>query len=165
MVWDGVYMLGDLLRLEGMNYIGAPIPTIGNHPGTKADSHCLCMKPHLTQKQREASERFIRFISENSIRWAAAGQVPARLSVRNSPEFKKMQVQYAFSKQVPYMMYMPRITTLFEMGIEINLAVEKVIRGRATAKEALDIANVNAQKAMDRDEATMKQAKDQAVQQ
>ena len=51
------------------------------------------------------------------------------------------------------------------MGIEINLAVEKVIRGRATAKEALDIANVNAQKAMDRDEATMKQAKDQAVQQ
>ena len=69
-----------------------------------------------------------------------------------------MQVQYAFSKQIPWMKYPPRITTLFEMGIEINLAVEKVIRGRATAKQALDIANENSQKAMDRDEATQRAA-------
>jgi hypothetical protein len=70
-----------------------------------------------------------------------------------------MQVQSAFAKQIPWMKYPPRITTLFEMGIEINLAVEKVIRGRATAKEALDLANENAQKAMDRDEETQKNAK------
>ncbi|MBI1332282.1 MAG: extracellular solute-binding protein [Armatimonadetes bacterium] len=167
MVWEGVYMLGDLLRLEGMNYVGAPIPTIGNHPGTLADSHTLCIRPNLNPKQREAVERFIRFLSKNSIKWAAAGQVPARLSVRNTPEFKSMQVQYAFSKQIPYMKYMPRITTLFEMGVEINLAVEKVIRGRTTAKEALDIANANSQKAMDRDEATERRARElrQGVQQ
>lgn len=158
MVWDGVYMLGDLLRLEGMQYLGAPIPTIGNHPGTKADSHCLCLKPNISDKKREAGERFIQFLSANSLKWAAAGQVPARKSVRENPEFKKMQVQYAFSKQIPTMMYMPRITVLFEMGVEINLAVEKVIRGRATAKEALDIANANTQKAMDRDEETQRQA-------
>ena len=158
MVWDGVYMLGDLLRLQGLDYVGAPIPTIGNHPGTLADSHCLCLKSNLTPKQREAGERFIRFLSANSIKWAGAGQVPARISVRATPEFHKMQVQYAFSKQIPFMKYPPRITTLFEMGIEINLAVEKVIRGRATAKQALDIANVNAQKAMDRDMETQRQA-------
>jgi multiple sugar transport system substrate-binding protein len=158
MVWDGVYMLGDLLRLEGLEYVGAPIPTIGNHPGTLADSHCLCMKAMLTSKQRDAAERFIQFLSANSLKWAGAGQVPARISVRENPMFRKMQVQYAFSKQIPFMKYPPRITTLFEMGIEINLAVEKVIRGRASAKAALDIANENAQKAMDRDEETQRQA-------
>lgn len=158
MVWDGVYMLGDLLRLEGLEYVGAPIPTIGNHPGTLADSHCLCLKANLSPSQRDAGERFIQFLSAKSLRWAGAGQVPARISVRNTDAFRKMQVQYAFSKQIPFMRYPPRITTLFEMGIEINLAVEKVIRGTATPKEALDIANINAQRAMDRDEETQRQA-------
>lgn len=151
MVWDGIYMLGDLMRLEGLDYMGAPIPTIGKHPGTLADSHTLCLRPNLNQKQREATERFIKFLSGNSIRWAAAGQVPARRSARETPEFKKMQVQAAFAEQIPTMMYFPRIPVLFEMGVEINLAVEKVIRGRATAKEALRIADENTQKAMDRD--------------
>jgi hypothetical protein len=49
------------------------------------------------------------------------------------------------------MMYFPRIPVLFEMGVEINLAVEKVIRGRTSAKEALKVADENTQKAMDRD--------------
>lgn len=151
MVWDGVFMLGDLLRLEGMNYIGAPIPTIGNHPGTLADSHTICIRPGLNDSQRRAADRFIAFLSKNSLRWAAAGQVPARKSVRLDPAFKKLQVQSAFAEQIPYMMYMPRILVIFEMGLEIQLAVEKVVRGRATAKEALDIANANTQKVLDRD--------------
>ena len=158
MVWDGIWMVGNMKTLEGFHGIGAPIPTIGNHPGTLADSHCLCLKPSLSDKKREAGERFIRFLSASSLKWAGAGQVPARKSVRDLPAFKEMQVQYAFSKQIPYMKYPPRITTLFEMGLEITLAVEKVVRGNATAKEALDIANVNAQKAMDRDEETQRQA-------
>jgi len=67
------------------------------------------------------------------------------------PEFKAMPVQYAFSKQVPYVMYPPRTTVLFELQLEIDLAVEKVIRGRANPREALDIANANVQKFLDRD--------------
>lgn len=151
MVWDGIYMLGDLLRLEGMNYVGAPIPVIGKHAGTLADSHTLCFRPNMSLIQREASERFVKYLSGQSLRWAAAGQVPARRSVRETPEFKSMQVQASFAEQIPTMMYFPRIPVLFEMGVEINLAVEKVIRGRATAKGALKIADENTQKAMDRD--------------
>lgn len=151
MVWDGVYMLGDLLRLADLNYVGAPIPTIGNHPGTMADSHVLCMRTGLKPDQRAAAERFIRFFSSHSIDWAAAGQVPARISVRNTPAFQKMQVQYAFSKQVPYMMYPPRTTVLFELSLEIDLAVEKVLRGRASAKDALTVANQHTQEFLDRD--------------
>ena len=157
MVWDGIFMLGDLLRLEGMNYIGAPIPTIGHHPGTLADSHTLCVRPGLSESQRKAADRFITYLSKNSLRWAAAGQVPARRSVRATPEFKKLQVQSAFAEQIPNMLYMPRSTVIFELGLEIQLAVEKVVRGRATAKEALDLANANVQKAMDRDRENHKQ--------
>ena len=82
---------------------------------------------------------------------AYAGQVPARRSVRELPEFKKMQVQYAFSKQIPTAQYPPRTTALFEVSLELDLAVEKVVRGRATPMEALTVANQNAQRFIERD--------------
>ncbi len=151
MVWDGVYMLGDLKRLEDMPYIGAPIPVLGHHAGTMADSHVLCIQKTMSPERRDAAERFIRFLSEHSIQWAGAGQVPARKSVRNSAEFAKMPVQYAFSKQIPTMMYPPRTHILFELSLEIDLAVEKVMRGRATPDEALKVANKNCQTFIDRD--------------
>lgn len=151
MIWEGVYMLGDLKSLQNMPYAGAAIPQVGPKPGTLADSHCLCVQENLSPKKREASERFITFLSKNSIEWAGAGQVPARKSVRELPAFKQMQVQYAFSKQIPNAQYPPRTTALFEVSLELDLAVEKVVRGRATPLEALKVANVNAQKAIDRD--------------
>ncbi|HEY3780102.1 MAG TPA: extracellular solute-binding protein [Fimbriimonadaceae bacterium] len=150
MVFDGVYMVGDLQRLDDLQYIGAPIPVIGDQQGTMADSHCLCMRTDLTPKERNAAERFIAYLSKNSIEWAAAGQVPARKSIRNSPAFAKMQVQYAFSKQIPGMLYPPRTPVLFELTLEIDLAVEKVLRGRATALQALQVANDNVKKVVER---------------
>jgi multiple sugar transport system substrate-binding protein len=154
----GVFMLGDLKELnkgappsDQIHYIGAPIPTLGDHPGTYADSHCLCIRDNLPPQQREAVERFIRYFSEHSLRWADAGQVPARLSVRADPRFRDMQVQYAFSKQIPWMMYPPRINALFEVQTEIRLAVEKVIRGTDTAEHALQVANENSKQVMERD--------------
>jgi multiple sugar transport system substrate-binding protein len=151
MVWDGVFMLGDLLRLNDMEYIGAPIPTIGKQPGTMADSHVLCIRKGISNAERLGVERFVRFVSDNSLDWAAAGQVPARKSIRAMPAFAKMQVQSAFAKQIPWMMYNPRTPVLFEVGLELDLATEKVIRGTASAKDALDLANTNAQRIIERD--------------
>lgn len=153
MVWDGVYMVGDLKRLDTLSYEGAPIPVIGNHGGTLADSHCLCIRKDLPADQRAAAERFIRYFSDHSLEWADAGQVPARKSIRSSPAFRQMQVQYAFSRQIPQMMYPPRTIALFEITLEIDLAVEKVTRGRATAAEALKVANAHAQQVIDRERA------------
>lgn len=151
MVFDGVYMIGDILRLNDLKVIGAPMPVIGSRPGTVADSHVLCIRKGLNPETRAAAEKFIRFLSANSIDWAAAGQVPARRSVRNTPAFRNMQVQYAFSKQIPYMVYPPRTTVLFEMNTELDLAVEKVVRGRTSAAEALAVANKNVQGFLDRE--------------
>lgn len=143
MVFDGVYMIGDLQRVDGLDYIGAPIPTIGDQPGTLADSHCLCIRKGISDRERDAVERFIKYLSQNSLEWAAAGQVPARISVRNDPGFKRLQAQYQFSRQIPWMLYPPRTVYLFELTLEIDLAVEKVLRGRATAQQALETANAN----------------------
>lgn len=153
MVWEGVYMLGDLQRLDTLKAVAGPIPQIGPKPGTMADSHVLCIRKGLSPERQAASEKFIRYLSAHSLQWAAAGQVPARISVRNTKEFRDMAVQYQFSRQIPYMVYPPRTTILFELSTEVDLAVEKVVRGRATAEEALTVANTNVQRFLDREQA------------
>lgn len=151
MVFDGIYMVGDLKRLPELPYIGAPIPQIGPMKGTLADSHILCIRKGLSPEAREASKRFIRFISDNSVSWADAGQVPARKSARSSPEFTRFQVQYAFAQQLDHVMYPPKTPSIAELQLHINLAVEKALRGRMTAEQALKEANENYRHYLSRD--------------
>jgi multiple sugar transport system substrate-binding protein len=151
MVWDGVFMLGDLIRLNDLEYMGAPLPAIGDRPGTLANSHLLCLKKKLSDTERAGAARFVKYLSEHSLEWAAAGQVPTRKSVRANPEFKKLQVQSAFAEQIPTMLYPPRTPVIFEFMLEVDRATEKVLRGQATAKEALDEAQRTSQTVIDRD--------------
>lgn len=141
MVWDGIFMLGDLKRLDGHPYMGAPLPQIGPYPGTFGDSHIICIRKGIDPRQREAAARFARFISDHSLEWADAGQVPARRSIRDSEAFAALQVQYAFSQQLEHLQYPPRTPSINEFQLHVNLAVEKAIRGRMTAAEALREAN------------------------
>lgn len=151
MAWDGVYMVGDLMRLNDFAYIGAPIPTIGDQPGTVANSHVMCLRKGLSEKERDAASRFVKYLSKNSLRWAAAGQVPARVSVRNEPGFAELQVQHAFAEQVPHMIYPPKTPVIFEFVLESDQAVERVMRGTMKPQESLDLAQKNAQALIDRD--------------
>lgn len=153
MVWDGVYMLGDLKRVDTFDYIGAPIPVIGHHLGTVANSHVMCIRKGLNLETRAAVVKFIRYVSNHDLDWADAGQVPARVSLRNTARFKSMQVQYAFSKQIPFMQYPPKTPTIFDFILQMDMAAEKVVRGQATAQQALDDANKACQDLIDRDRA------------
>lgn len=151
MVFDGVYMLGDLQRLDDLEVIGAPIPVIGSQPGTLGDAHVACIRKGVSPEQREAAIRFIRYLSNESLTWAGAGQVPARRSVRETEGFRALPIQYAFSKQVPHVMFPPKTPVLFEIQLELDLAVEKAFRGRASPREALEVATRNVQAYLDRD--------------
>ncbi len=151
MVWDGIFMLGDLMRVDSFHYMGGMIPTIGNHPGALANSHCLCMRKGLDREKHDAAIRFIRFVSNNSLDWAAAGQVPARVSLRKTSRFKSMQVQSAFAQQIPYLQYQPKTPLIFDMGFILDQACEHAIRLQETPKKALDEANVSLQAVIDRD--------------
>jgi multiple sugar transport system substrate-binding protein len=139
MVFDGIYMLGDLQRLKDHPYYGAPIPQIGPQPGAFADSHILCIRKGLDPRRRAAAARFVKFLMEpdNSLAWAGAGQVAARRSVRESEAFKQLQVQYAFSKQIDYVLYPPKTPSILEFFLHLDAAVERAVRGRQTPAEAL----------------------------
>jgi multiple sugar transport system substrate-binding protein len=146
-------MLGDLPRLENHPYFGAPIPQMGPYPGAFADSHILCIRKGLDEARRAAAGRFVKFLTEpdNSLAWAGAGQVTARRSVRESEGFRKLQVQYAFSKQIDYVLYPPKTPSILEFFLHVDAAVERAIRGRQTPQQSLQQAQRDFQRYLDLD--------------
>ena len=151
MVFEGIYMLADLQKQQDLDYSGAPVPQMGINQSVWAGSHNLCLRADLQGRDLQATWRFIRFLSDNSLDWAAGGQVPVRKSLRATPRFRAMPVQSAFARQIPSVVYLPRLTFIFEFQTEFTSAVEKALRGSATPQEALDTAAANIDKILARE--------------
>ncbi len=156
MVFHGIFMVADLDRQKDLDYGAAPAPLLGIKPAVWAGSHNLCLRSNLTEKELDASWRFIKFLSENSLDWAEGGQVPIRKSLRDTDRFRGMTAQREFAKQIPYAVYMPSVPFGFEFSGEFSLALERALRGRTSPKEALDVANKNINKIIEHYEETYK---------
>lgn len=82
MTFHGPWWISDLQKLEFVGF--APLPTLGNQPATWGGSHQLGFTTDDPTTQA-AGALWIKWLSDNSMEWAKAGQVPARQSVRNDP--------------------------------------------------------------------------------
>ncbi len=76
------------------------------------------------------------FLSDNSLEWAAAGQVPARNDVRATPEFARLEAPAQAARQLGYVVYeppSPRANALFPF---VDPAIESVLLNRESPQEA-----------------------------
>ena len=121
-----------------------------DYPAAWANSHNLCLRADLTGDELAAGKRFIKYLSDNSLDWAAGGQVPVRKSLRESQRFAGMYAQREFAKQIPYACYMPKVPFVFEYLDQFDHAIEFALRGDKTPADALELASDNIQKVIDR---------------
>ena len=80
LTWDGIWMMNEWAKVKSLDWGAAPMPTIGDQQAVWASSHNFTV---TTQAQKDpnklqASKVFISWISDQSIEWAKAGQIPAR---------------------------------------------------------------------------------------
>ena len=143
MVFEGIYMLADLQKQQDLEFGGAPVPQVSHTKAVWADSHNLCLKSGLAPEVQAAAWRFMKFLSDNSIDWAEGGQIPTRPSLRAQPRFQALSIPNAFATQIPYVQYIPRLPFIFEYETEYGLAVENILRGKASPEEALKKAEDN----------------------
>ena len=160
MALEGIYMLPDLEKQTDLDYGGAPIPLLGSVRATWANSHNLCIRSDLDREEQMASWRFVKYLSDHSVDWAVGGQVPVRKSLRESEAFRQLEVQSEFAQQIPYVKYMPRVPFIFEFYSEFDLAVEKALRGSASAHEALEVATRNVNTVIERHATLHSRARD-----
>jgi multiple sugar transport system substrate-binding protein len=150
MVMEGIWMIADFGR-AGLDLGVAPAPLLGTVPAVWMNSHCLALRPGLSPETREAAWRFIRFLSDEGLDWAGAGQIPARISLRRTSVFEAMAAQSVFATQIGHGVYPPRIPISFEFTGEFDLAVERALRGELDPATALREATVRVNLALDRD--------------
>ncbi|MDF2441103.1 MAG: multiple sugar transport system substrate-binding protein [Abditibacteriota bacterium] len=137
MTLEGIYMLTSLEEQKGLPFAGAPAPQFGPKQAVWGGSHLLCQPRGITPEQSQAAWRLMRFLSDDSLIWARAGQVPARLDTRNSPQFKALEVQSQFAKQLEYVQYEPLHPKSDAFFPLIEPALESVLLNISTPEEAM----------------------------
>jgi multiple sugar transport system substrate-binding protein len=149
--FEGIYTLPDLRKQDGkLDYAAAPVPQLFKQPAAWANSHSLCFRADLSGPELEAAKRFVKFLSDHTLDWAAAGQVPVRKSLRASERFQHMNEQREFAKEIPYAAYFPAVPFNFEYLTEYEYAIEKALRESETPQQALDSAAVKITRIMNR---------------
>lgn len=140
MAIEGIYMLSSVEEQEGLKFAGAPCPQFGPVPAVWGGSHLLAMPSGISDAHRRASWEFMKYLSDHSLDWAKGGQVPVRKSILAMPEFKKMSVQYEFSKKLPYVVYLPQSTAINQVLPFCDASVEAILNRIKPTDEALSEA-------------------------
>jgi len=141
MVIHGPWHISNLQRLPFTGF--AMVPQIGDEYAVVGGSHQLALTTEDPAKQAAAG-CWIAWLSENSVQWAKAGQVPARTSARESAELAEIAPAVAaFAEEAEAMTFLPPVPGIAAaVGAEgIGRAVNPVLLGQQSdIKAALDQA-------------------------
>jgi multiple sugar transport system substrate-binding protein len=147
LTWNGIWMMNEWAKVKSLEWGSAPLPQIGSQPAVWASSHNFVVTSQAQKdpNKLQASKVFISWISDHSIDWAKAGQIAARASVRESPEFQALEVQSIAAQQLDYVKFPPAVPGIGDLTIPTwELAVNEVVLGKKSPKAALDEATSKA---------------------
>jgi len=141
--WNGIWQINAFKEVDDLDWGAAPLPQIGTQKAAWSGSHnfVIMNQPQPDPNKQQASRVFINWISQRSIEWAKAGQVPARKSVRESQEFEGLEEQSQFAQEVPYVHFVPPVPGIADVQLgSFDQAVNEAILLKKEPKQALDEA-------------------------
>jgi multiple sugar transport system substrate-binding protein len=149
--WNGIWQTMDLAKTD-LKWDVAPLPKVFGEDAVWAGSHNLVVTRQGSEDENkfQAAKVFINWISEKSIEWAKAGQVPARNSVRESQEFEQLEHQSTLAEQIDDVHFAPAVPGIGEAQFEMEQAVNRAVLGKQSPKQALDQAADRANQIIER---------------
>ncbi len=158
MVWNGIWQTTNVTG-AGVEFDGraVAVPQIGPQMAVWAGSHQFTLPVHKTIDpcKDKAAAVFIKYMIENSVTWAKAGQIPASNSVRASAEFLAIEPQASIAPSVEYAFFPPSVPGITDAFGPLGEAVGSVMNGTATdIKAALDDAANRANEILAQNKAT-----------
>jgi multiple sugar transport system substrate-binding protein len=151
MVWNGIWQMPNLTG-EGVEFAGmaTSVPQIGPEPAVWAGGPLLALPTHqnIDACKDAASAMFIKYLVDNSVEWAKAGNIPASNTARNSDAFKALpQAPIAPSLDNP--VFPPPVPGISDAFAPLGEAVGSIMNGTATdIKAALDDASTRAEEVL-----------------
>jgi multiple sugar transport system substrate-binding protein len=150
MTWDGIWQINDL-KASKIPFALDFIPNIGGQRLSWANSHNFYITRQTSQDQnkQQAARVFIDWISKQSAKWAGAGMVPARKSIRESAEVKQ-SAQAPIAAQIQNLRFLPPVPGIGDVQAQtLEVAVANAVLGKGDARQLLKDAEAAATKAME----------------
>ena len=94
----------------------------------------------------QAAKVFLNWISQKSLDWAKAGQVPARNEVRESAEFKALKEQSILASQIDALHFPPPVAGIGDAITEWEKALSEAVNQIKSPQAALTDAAGRADK-------------------
>ena len=137
--WNGIWTINTLRGVKGMEWGVSALPQIGTQPAAWAGSHQFVQFKQRTQdaNKLQAGKVFINYISQQSLEWAKAGQVPARKEIRDSAEFAALKEQAAIGTQIDNLHFPPSVPGIPDALATVDTAVNEAILLRKEPGKAL----------------------------
>jgi multiple sugar transport system substrate-binding protein len=138
---EGIWMKNSFETIDTLNFDMTHM--IAFDPAKKSNwtsSHQMVMfkNPNMDAERAAAIMDFIKWVGENSIEWAKAGQVPASLKIMDNPEFKEMKQSFLLEEPDTLKIFDYKY---FGYAVEsLDKVVWEVAFSRLGAKEALEQA-------------------------
>ena len=146
--WNGIWTLNTLAGDKDVEWGVAVLPNIGGKPAAWAGSHQFVLPTMKTPDQNKslAARVFLNWISQQSLEWAKAGQVPARNEVRESAEFKALTGQATLAAQINDLHFPPPVPGIGDAMQEWEKALNEAVLGTKQPAAALSDAAGRANK-------------------
>lgn len=149
MVFSGIWETNGYVDALKGDLGAGPVPQLFGKGVWSGSHHLGITTREMSADEKQGAQYFIAWISEHSLEWAKAGQIPARQSVRNSAEFKALPAVAAIAEQQPDARFFPPIPAAGDalFGPQgAGQAAVAAVTGKKDAKAALDEAATNTTK-------------------
>src|SRR5829696_5773065 len=136
---NGPWMTTPLSDNKKLKWGAAPVPQIGDALQTWSGAHHFVLPRQVQPDENKAiaSRVFVNWMSQQSLTWATAGMVPARKSVRESPEFADLGPVTQFAKEVDFVNFVPAVPGIQDIDQVRNAAVSEAMLGKKDIAAAL----------------------------
>jgi multiple sugar transport system substrate-binding protein len=135
MIWNGIWQTTNVTG-QAVSFTGkaTKVPQIGTKYAVWGGSHQLAMpvKKSPDRCKDAAWGIFVKYILDNSINWAKAGQIPANNRVRNSAEFKAIEPQASIAPSVEAVFFPPSVPGITDAFAPLDEAIGAVMTGKTT---------------------------------
>jgi multiple sugar transport system substrate-binding protein len=140
--WNGIWTVNTLDQISGLEWDVRRLPRIGSVDAAWAGSHnfVITKQRGTSDDQLEAGRTFINWVSQQSAAWAVGGQVPARISARESAEFAALAPQSAIAEQAEDLRFLPSIPGIGDAIEELYTALNEAVLLRKSPADALSEA-------------------------
>jgi ABC-type glycerol-3-phosphate transport system substrate-binding protein len=147
---SGGWFLNNAKSTQPDNYTAYPMLQFGPNPGTMFGAHVMLMPATLSADKVTAVKKLQVWMSNHDALWAASGQTPARISIRDSLDPKQYVTNVIIGQQFPKYGHME---VQSPVGLDIVNAedpnLDTALAGQKTPQEALDAAAKQIQQILD----------------